>query len=89
MQLAVEQLDVAIIPRARLDDRDVPREGGQLPKPASLASYSGQFRLRVPRSLHASLAGAGEADGASLNTYVVSQLAMGVSKAKRQKNAAG
>jgi predicted HicB family RNase H-like nuclease len=53
-------------------------EGWELPAAASLSSYSGQFRLRVPRSLHARLADAAEADGVSLNTYAVSLLAMGV-----------
>ena len=53
-------------------------EGRELPAAANLSSYSGQFRLRVPRSLHAKLAEAAEADGVSLNTYAVSLLAMGV-----------
>jgi predicted HicB family RNase H-like nuclease len=53
-------------------------EGWELPGAASLSSYSGQFRLRVPRSLHAKLAEAAEADGVSLNTYAVSLRAMGV-----------
>lgn len=53
-------------------------EGWELPAAATLSSYSGQFRLRVPRSLHARLADAAEADGVSLNTYAVSLLAMGV-----------
>lgn len=51
-----------------------------IPAPASLQSYSGQFRLRVPRSLHARLAEAAADDGVSLNTYAVNLLALGVGR---------
>lgn len=54
------------------------QEQWNLPEPANLQSYSGQFRLRVPRSLHARLAEAAADDGVSLNTYAVSLLALGL-----------
>ncbi len=51
------------------------KESGQaLPVPEKLALYSGQIRLRMPKSLHAKLAAAAEADDISLNTYIVSLL---------------
>ncbi len=51
------------------------KESGQaLPVPKKLALYSGQIRFRMPKSLHAKLAAAAEADDISLNTYIVSLL---------------
>jgi hypothetical protein len=38
--------------------------------------YSGKFNVRVPKSLHAALAGEAEAEGVSLNQLVVAKLAM-------------
>lgn len=46
-------------------------EGRPLPKGPG---YSGQLRLRLPRSLHAALAGAARREGVSLNTLLVSYL---------------
>jgi predicted RNase H-like HicB family nuclease len=54
------------------------QEGWELPAPASLPAYSGQFRLRVPRTLHARLAEAAADDGVSLNTFAVRLLSQGV-----------
>jgi len=53
-------------------------EGWPLPDPTILESHSGQFRVRVPRSLHAMLAEGAEVEGVSLNSYVISLLAAGV-----------
>jgi antitoxin HicB len=44
--------------------------------------YSGQFRLRLPRSLHRQLAESAAAEGVSLNQYVVMLLARGEAEAK-------
>jgi predicted RNase H-like HicB family nuclease len=52
-----------------------------LPEPVSLSSHSGQFRLRVPRALHARLASAAANDGVSLNTYAVALLSAGLGEA--------
>ena len=49
-------------------------EGWALPEPRTIRTYSGQFRVRLPESLHAWLAGEAEAEGVSLNTFVVAKL---------------
>ena len=46
-----------------------------LPEPRTVRTHSGQFRVRLPKSLHAWLAGEAEAEGVSLNTFVVTKLA--------------
>ena len=48
--------------------------GEKLPVPEKLSHYSGQFRLRMTKSLHAKLATAAENEGVSMNTYIVSLL---------------
>jgi predicted HicB family RNase H-like nuclease len=53
-------------------------EGWSLPEPQKLPSYSGQFRLRLPKSLHAGMAEQAEREGVSLNTLVVQYLAEGL-----------
>lgn len=66
---------------------DVLREAGEtLPAPRRLSSYSGQFRLRVPRTLHQMLAGAADANGVSLNTLAVSLLSQGLAQHDAQTN---
>ena len=40
-------------------------------KPDSLEAYSGQFKLRIPRSLHRSLAEHSKREGISMNQYCV------------------
>jgi len=62
----------------RLMIKTYQHEHWNLPQPAALPTYSGQFRLRVPRSLHARLAESAADEGVSLNTYVLSLLALGV-----------
>ena len=49
-------------------------EGWSLPEAVMRHTYSGQFRLRVPKSLHAWLAQEAEREGVSLNTFVVARL---------------
>ena len=44
------------------------------PKPLTLESYSGQFRVRLPRSLHRRLAGVAKREGVSLNTQIIKHL---------------
>ena len=46
-----------------------------LPAPDSLEAYSGQFKLRLPRSLHRSLAEHSQREGISMNQYCVYLLA--------------
>ena len=50
-------------------------EGLAIPAPDSLEAYSGQFKLRLPRSLHRSLAEHSQREGISMNQYCVYLLA--------------
>lgn len=47
-------------------------DGWDLPAPRPLQEYSGQTRLRLPKSAHQRLAELAEEDGVSLNTLLVS-----------------
>jgi predicted RNase H-like HicB family nuclease len=62
------------------------QERWPLPAPTNLQAYSGQFRLRVPRTLHARLAEAAADEGVSLNTYAVGLLSEGVGEARAVKH---
>ena len=46
-------------------------EGIQIQEPDSLEDYSGQFKLRIPRSLHRLLAEHSKREGISMNQYCV------------------
>ncbi len=46
-------------------------EGITIHKPDNLEDYSGQFKLRIPRSLHRSLAEHSKREGISMNQYCV------------------
>lgn len=46
-------------------------EGAEIPVPDSLEDYSGQFKLRIPRSLHRTLAEHSRREGVSMNQYCV------------------
>ena len=46
-------------------------EGIEIYEPDSLENYSGQFKLRIPRSLHRSLAEHSRREGISMNQYCV------------------
>jgi predicted RNase H-like HicB family nuclease len=48
--------------------------GKPLPSPGKVIPFSGQLRLRMPKSLHASLSNEAEHENISLNTYIVSLL---------------
>lgn len=48
---------------AALDD------GVSINEPASIEEYSGQFKLRIPKSLHKSLAEHSKQEGISMNQY--------------------
>lgn len=53
-------------------------EGWTPPEPETLHRYSGQFRLRLPKSLHAGLAERAAGEGVSLNMLAVQYLAKGL-----------
>lgn len=44
-------------------------DGLQIPEPDVLENYSGQFKLRIPKSLHRTLAGHAKEEGISMNQY--------------------
>lgn len=44
-------------------------DGMEINEPDSLEKYSGQFKLRIPRSLHRSLAEKSKKEGISMNQY--------------------
>lgn len=67
---ALGQLDIA-----QKDFLDVMKEDGEaLPEPEVMKPFSGQTRLRLPKSLHASLVNEARLEGISFNTYVVNLL---------------
>lgn len=45
-------------------------EGWELPEPLTLQQFSGQFRVRLPKSLHQWLSSRASTEGVSLNTLV-------------------
>ena len=50
-------------------------EGIEIYEPNSIQKYSGQFKLRLPRSLHRSLAEHSQREGISMNQYCLYLLA--------------
>lgn len=50
-------------------------DGIAIQEPDSLQDYSGQFKLRIPRSLHRDLAEHSKREGISMNQYCVYLLA--------------
>jgi predicted RNase H-like HicB family nuclease len=50
-------------------------DGIQIHEPDDLEAYSGQFKLRIPRSLHKSLSEHSKREGISMNQYCVYLLA--------------
>lgn len=73
---AAEELHVAI----RAAVAAIKADGEPVPAPRLLETYSGQFRLRVPRSLHQALVTLAEREGVSLNTFVTAALAQAIAK---------
>jgi len=57
--------------------------GRPIPKPGAFGAASGQWRQRVPRSLHARLVERAKQEGVSLNTLVTSMIAEGLGKRQR------
>ncbi len=44
-------------------------EGQEIPEPDGLKDYSGQFKLRIPKSLHRQLSEHSKREGISMNQY--------------------
>src|SRR5438093_32244 len=61
------------------ESREIDRLIDSLPEPPvgpQRREYSGKFNVRVPKTLHASLASEAEAEGVSLNQLIVTKLAL-------------
>ena len=50
-------------------------DGIEINEPEDLSAYSGQFKLRIPKSLHKSLAEHSKREGISMNQYCLYLLA--------------
>lgn len=46
-------------------------DGMNIPEPRRVSDYSGQFKLRIPKSLHLSLVENARLEGVSMNQYCV------------------
>ena len=53
-------------------------DGITIPEPSRLEDYSGQFKLRLPKSLHRLLAQRSDEEGVSMNQYCVYLLSKGI-----------
>ncbi|MCH9689159.1 MAG: type II toxin-antitoxin system HicB family antitoxin [Gammaproteobacteria bacterium] len=56
--------------------------GDKIPVPSRPSKYSGQWRMRAPKSLHAALASRAKEEGVRLNTLTIALLAEGLAKTK-------
>lgn len=70
-EIAIKELEIA----KNLYIDSIIADGESIPEPEVLKPFSGQLRLRLPKSLHASLAQAAQSDGISLNTHIINLLA--------------
>lgn len=77
---AIKELEVAI----GLALETYAEAGERPPAPRLIGEYSGQFRLRLPKSLHQGLVLRAEAEGVSLNALVMSILAHGLGSAESE-----
>lgn len=59
--------------------------GDVIPKPSRVTSASGQWRQRVPRSLHARLVARAQHEGVSLNTLVTTLIAEGLGRKEQTR----
>ena len=60
-------------------------DGQEIPSPSYPGEYSGRFIVRLPRSLHRTLAESAMREGASLNQYVATLLARGDAQARLER----
>ncbi len=66
---------------------DVMKEDGKRPPPLdAVADYSGQLRLRLPKSLHAAVSQMATAEGVSINTFMLSLIAQGCGRREAENN---
>jgi len=60
------------------------KAGDVIPDPATMNKFSGQWRIRLPKSLHAALALRAKQEGVSLNTLAATLLAQSMGQQKMQ-----
>jgi antitoxin HicB len=69
---------------------DVMNEDGKSAPPVdAVADYSGQLRLRLPRSLHETVSQLATAEGVSINTLMLSLIAEGCGRREAQAASTG
>lgn len=79
-QEAVKEFDVVLEASIEI----YKEKGWELPRPHKIQEYSGQFRLRLPKSLHGRLAEQAAREGVSLNTLTVQYLAAGLASSNNR-----
>ena len=67
----VEQLYENALEAKRIWLEAALEDGVSIAEPVSLDEYSGQFKLRIPKSLHKRLAERSKEEGVSMNQYCV------------------
>ena len=55
-------------------------QGTPIPSPRAQPAYSGQIRLRMPKSLHQAMAARADQEGVSLNTLALSYISRGIGR---------
>ncbi|MDR7856505.1 toxin-antitoxin system HicB family antitoxin [Tissierella sp.] len=58
----------------------------EIPEPNTLEKYSGQFKLRIPKSLHMDLAEQSKQEGISMNQYCLYLLSKNIAKTNKVKD---
>ena len=66
--------------------RSAMEEGIEIPEPFAEAEYSGQFKLRIPKALHRSLAQHSREQGVSMNQYCLYLLTQNDTEARLRNN---
>jgi predicted RNase H-like HicB family nuclease len=78
---AVKEVEIALQLMVEVYNED----GCELPLPDRLHPFSGQTRLRMPKSLHAELSYEAKKEGVSLNSYITHLLAKRNEASKLEK----
>lgn len=60
--------------------------GDVIPEPSIATNYSGQWRLRLPKSLHAALALRAQLEGVSLNMLAATMLAQALGQKLKRRH---
>jgi predicted RNase H-like HicB family nuclease len=60
-------------------------DGYEIPEPKNKENYSGQFKIRMPKSLHKKLAEQSKAEGISMNQYCIYLLSMNSAYKSKEK----